>query len=132
MLLDHIICHVIWTIYRQFKKNKVSLDPSHGVLQLLKENFYSVLILHLLRPLFLVFRVFQALIIFVLVNDLYTGDTLEANGTVPFASNVSPVYKGLQCVQTDEEWSLWQLFSCAGVSNDKVVLDSHIVAKQNC
>ena len=23
-------------------------------------------------------------------------------------------------------------FSCAGVSNDKVVLDSHIVAKQNC
>ena len=23
-------------------------------------------------------------------------------------------------------------FSCAGVSNDNVVLDSHIVAKQNC
>ena len=23
-------------------------------------------------------------------------------------------------------------FSCAGVSNDKVVLDSHIFAKQNC
>ena len=55
--------------------NKVSfqksLEPSHGVLQLLK-NFYSVLILHLLRPLF---SVFQSLGIF-LVNDLYIGDPL--------------------------------------------------------
>ena len=39
---------------------KKSLEPSHGVLQLLK-NFYSVLILHLLKPLFSVFHVFQAL-----------------------------------------------------------------------
>ena len=34
--------------------------PSHGVLQLLK-HFYSVLILHLLKPIFSVFHVFQAL-----------------------------------------------------------------------
>ena len=31
------------------------------VLQLLKKNFYSVFILHLLKPLFSVFHVFQAL-----------------------------------------------------------------------
>ena len=53
--------------------NKVSflksLEPSHGVLQLLKKNFHSVLILHLLKPLFSVFHVRQALSIFVLVND---------------------------------------------------------------
>ena len=59
-----------------------SLEPSHGVLQLLKKNFYSVLILHLLKSLFSVFRGFQALcIFFVLVNDLYIGDPLEANKT---------------------------------------------------
>ena len=60
---------------------KKSLEPSHGVLQLLKKNFYSVLILHLLKPLFSVFHVLQALSIFVLVNDLYIGDPLEANKT---------------------------------------------------
>ena len=48
--------------------NKVSflksLEPSHGVIQSLKKNFYSVLILHLLKPLFSVFHVFQSLSIF--------------------------------------------------------------------
>ena len=49
-------------------------------LQLLKNNFYSVQILHLQKPLFSVFHVLQALsIFFVLVNDLYIGDPLEAN-----------------------------------------------------
>ena len=43
---------------------KKSLEPSHGNIQLLKKNFYSVLILHLLKPLFSVFHVFQALSIF--------------------------------------------------------------------
>ena len=63
---------------------KKSLEPLHGifmVLQLLK-NFYSVLILHLLKPLFLVFHVLQALrLVSVLVNHLYIGDPLEANKT---------------------------------------------------
>ena len=40
--------------------NKVSfsksLEPSHGVIQSLKKNFYSVFILHLLKPLFSVFQ----------------------------------------------------------------------------
>ena len=40
---------------------KKSLEPSHGVLQLIKKNFYSVLILHLLKALFSVFHVLQAL-----------------------------------------------------------------------
>ena len=40
-----------------------SLEPSHGVLQLLN-NFYSVLLLHLLKPLFSVFHGLQALSIF--------------------------------------------------------------------
>ena len=44
--------------------NKVSflksLAPSHGVLQLLKKNFYSVLLLHLLKPLFSVLHGLQA------------------------------------------------------------------------
>ena len=55
-----------------------SLESSRGVLQLLKKNFYSVLRLHLLKPLFSVFRVLQFLSIFffVLVNDLYTGDPI--------------------------------------------------------
>ena len=59
------------------------LEPSHGVLQLLKKNFYSVLTLHLLKPFFSVIQMFQALGIFVLflVNDLYIGDPLEANKT---------------------------------------------------
>ena len=49
---------------------------------LLKKNFYSVLLLHLLKPLFSVFHGFQALsIFFVLVNDLYIGDPLEVNKT---------------------------------------------------
>ena len=62
-----------------FLKN---LEPSHGVLQLLQKNLYSVLILHLLKPLFSAFHVLQALgIFFVLVNDLYIGDPLEANNT---------------------------------------------------
>ena len=39
----------------------------------------SVFILHLPKPLFSVFHVFQALSINVLVNDLYIGDPLEAN-----------------------------------------------------
>ena len=43
-----------------------SLEPSHGILQLLKKNLYSVLILHLLKSLFSVFHVLQALGIFVL------------------------------------------------------------------
>ena len=59
---------------------KNSLEPSHGVLQLLKKNFYSVLLLHLLKPLFSVLHGLQALsIFFVLVNDLYIGDPSEAN-----------------------------------------------------
>ena len=41
----------------------------------------SVFILHLPKPLFSVFHMFQALSIFVLVNDLYIGDPLEANLT---------------------------------------------------
>ena len=40
---------------------KKSLEPSHGVSQLLKKNLYSVLILHLLKPLFSAFHVLQAL-----------------------------------------------------------------------
>ena len=52
------------------------LKPSHGVLQLLKKNFYSVLILHLLKPLLSVFHVLQALSIF-----CFIGDPLEANKT---------------------------------------------------
>ena len=48
-----------------------SLEPSHGVLQLLKKNFYSVLLLHLLKPLF---SVFHEYFFFVLVKDLYIGD----------------------------------------------------------
>ena len=43
---------------------KKSLEPSHDVLQLLKKNLYSVLILHLLKPLFSAFHVHQALGIF--------------------------------------------------------------------
>ena len=35
--------------------------------------------LHLPEPLFSVFHVFQAMGIFVLVNNLYIGDPLEAN-----------------------------------------------------
>ena len=60
---------------------KKSLEPSHGVLQLLKKIFYRVLLLHLLKPLFSVFHGLQALSIFcfVLVNKLYIGDPLEAN-----------------------------------------------------
>ena len=50
-----------------------------GVLQLLKKNVYSVLILYLLKPLFSVFRVFQALSIFVQVDDLYIDDPLGVN-----------------------------------------------------
>ena len=50
------------------------LEPSNGVIQSLKKNFYSVLILHLLKPLFSVFHVFQALSIFVLVSDFYIDD----------------------------------------------------------
>ena len=50
---------LLYSIYKvSFKK---SLKPSHGVLQLLRKNFYSVLILKLLKPLFSVFHVFQAL-----------------------------------------------------------------------
>ena len=45
---------------------KKSCEPSHGVLPLLKKKFYSVLILHLLKPLFSVFLVFQVLRIFFL------------------------------------------------------------------
>ena len=44
---------------------KKTLKPSHGVLQLLKKNFYSVLLLHLLKPLFSLFHGLQALSIFV-------------------------------------------------------------------
>ena len=39
-------------------------EPAHGVLQLLKKNFYTVFILHLLKPLVLVFHEFQALSMF--------------------------------------------------------------------
>ena len=61
------------------------------------------------------------------------GVVIKTVKNCPYHSgDTDQMYKGLQCVQTDEELSLWQLFSCAGVSNDKVVLDSHIVAKQNC
>ena len=40
---------------------KKILEPSHGVLQLLKKNVYSVLLLHLLKSLFSVFHGLQAL-----------------------------------------------------------------------
>ena len=43
---------------------KKSLEPSHVVLQLLMKNLYSVLILHLLKPLFSAFHVLQPLGIF--------------------------------------------------------------------
>ena len=48
--------------------NKVSFlksfEQSHGVKQSLKKNFYSVFILHLLKPLFSVFHVFRPQSIF--------------------------------------------------------------------
>ena len=58
-----------------------SLEPPHGVLQLLKKKFYSVLLLHLLKPLFSVFHGDSSSEYFfvVLANDLYIGDPLEAN-----------------------------------------------------
>ena len=70
-------------MYHNIIYNKVSfqkrLEPSHGVIQSIKKNFYSVQILHLLKPHFSVFHVFQALsICFVLVNELYIGDPLDA------------------------------------------------------
>ena len=43
---------------------KKSLEPLHGVLQLFRKNFYRVLLLHLLKPLFSVFHGLQALSIF--------------------------------------------------------------------
>ena len=47
--------------------------------RVIKEELYSVLILHLLKPLFSVFSVLQALRIFlVLVNEWEIGDPLEA------------------------------------------------------
>ena len=59
--------YVQFHLHSHYNMDKVSflnsLEPSHGVLQLFK-NFYSVLILHLLKPFFSVFRVFQALSIF--------------------------------------------------------------------
>ena len=57
------------TVYRVYHSGSIdrdtvsfqkSLEPSHGVLQLLMKNLYSVLILHLPKPLFSVFRVLQA------------------------------------------------------------------------
>ena len=42
----------------------LTTGPRLGVLQLLKKNFYSALILHLLKPLFSVFHVLHALSIF--------------------------------------------------------------------
>ena len=66
--LKRYLLYVKLQVYYQKPKTRLvlrkSLEPSHGVLQLLKKNFYSVLILHLLKPLFLVFHVFQALNIF--------------------------------------------------------------------
>ena len=50
-----------------FPKNEAELAPVSP----------SVFILHLSKPLFSVFHVFQALSIFVLVNDLYIGDPLS-------------------------------------------------------
>ena len=38
---------------------KKGLEPSHGVLQLLKKKFYSVLILHLLKHSFQCFMCFK-------------------------------------------------------------------------
>ena len=46
-----------------------------------KEKKYIVLVLHLLKPLFSVFHVLQALNSLCLVSDLYTSDSLEANKT---------------------------------------------------
>ena len=54
---------------------KKSLEPSHGVIQLLKKNFYRVLIL----PLFSIPCVSSSEYFFVLVNDLYIGDPLKTN-----------------------------------------------------
>ena len=53
--------YLMYSTRLAFKK---SLEPSHGVLQLLKKNFYIVLLLHLLKPLFSVFHGLQALSIF--------------------------------------------------------------------
>ena len=67
---------------QQYNIGTKFLELSHGVLQLLKKNFYSVLLLHLLKPLFSVFHGLQALsFYFVLVNDLYICEPLEANKT---------------------------------------------------
>ena len=75
--LRHLFYTSLYLPRLAFKKN---LEPSHGVLQLLKKNVYSVLLLHLLKPLFSVFRELQALsICFVSLNDLYIGDPLEAD-----------------------------------------------------
>ena len=52
-----------------FPNNEAELAPVYP----------CVFILHLRKSLFSVFHVFQALSIFVLVNDLYIGDPLEAN-----------------------------------------------------
>ena len=71
-MYSHFACN------NSYKVSLKSLESSHGVLQLLKKIFFSVLILHLLK---LPLSVFQALSIFVLVNDLYIGDTFEANQT---------------------------------------------------
>ena len=72
MRIDHQTCQAaplsinrltLAYIYTRLALKK-SLEPSHGVLQLLKKNFYSVLLLHLLKPLFSVFHGLQALRIF--------------------------------------------------------------------
>ena len=57
----HLIHSKIYTQRLAFKK---SLEQSHGVLQLLKTNFNSVLLLHLLKPLFSVFHALPTLSIF--------------------------------------------------------------------
>ena len=51
------------------------------VFTVIKEELISVLILHLLSNSFQRFMCFKLWVFFVLVNDLYIGDPLEANKT---------------------------------------------------
>ena len=74
MVVWHSLCTLITTRLAFKKRRTITWGFT-----VIKKNLYSVLILYLLKPLFSAFHVLQALGIFVLVNDLYIGDPLEAN-----------------------------------------------------
>ena len=74
-LLTNITIAMVNTV--SFKK---SLESSHGVLQLLKKYLYSFFIIAFAEAtLFTVSWASSSEYCFVLVNDLYIGDPLEAN-----------------------------------------------------